>query len=572
MSVRAVEWKLPYTWGKAIEITEDKVINLRLRDENNLIIWDEWDNEIYVDLQLPNEITPTDAFPVWITTGRVIIDNWWDSTGTLICAKTTSGDNIKVFYADNGKLYVDNWTGLFTQVYLKPEVDALLQQLRTYVDTELAKKQDKLIAWDNIEIASDGKTISAILPPLSRFLSLWDCNTWEPISFPASIPFEYETWDHYLVSTVDNTTNYRPDWTEWDGVASTTVETSVVAEWDMYIYDGIRWLLQHNQPWGWGSVISVNWQTWVVTLDADDISDSTTTNKFVTATDKTTWSGKVAVSTDTGNELSSWAKIWLWTTADFSSIVTPDSNTMYIQYTSSWGWGWTPDASRTILYYEFEQNLDDSSWNSHNISSWSSYTYDSVWGQYVLKDSWSINLNPTPSWLNTIWTWDYTVAFWLYPVIPTNVSNREPMVLSISNNQLSGGYAWPGIFFDYYNNDSTGGKIRWRDYRNDDQWINWEVWWVCANLVNWWHHLVMTRRSWTVYCYIDTVEVCDFSSSTNINNCNSSYLLWWASNRSPQWWGASWAMMDKFIVEKVWWTAQEVSDYYNQTKSIYWIS
>ena len=27
-------------------------------------------------------------------------------------------------------------------------------------------------------------------------------------------------------------------------------------------------------------------------MDADDISDSTTTNKFVTATDKSTWSGK----------------------------------------------------------------------------------------------------------------------------------------------------------------------------------------------------------------------------------------------------------------------------------------
>ena len=39
-------------------------------------------------------------------------------------------------------------------------------------------------------------------------------------------------------------------------------------------------------------VTSVNTQTWAVVLDADDISDSTTTNKFVTATDKTTWSGK----------------------------------------------------------------------------------------------------------------------------------------------------------------------------------------------------------------------------------------------------------------------------------------
>ena len=40
------------------------------------------------------------------------------------------------------------------------------------------------------------------------------------------------------------------------------------------------------------AVTSVNSQTWAVTLDADDISDSTTTNKFVTATDKSTWSWK----------------------------------------------------------------------------------------------------------------------------------------------------------------------------------------------------------------------------------------------------------------------------------------
>ena len=60
MATRVVEGKKPYTWGKAIEIDENKVISLRLRDENNLIIWDEWDNEIYVDLQLDDEITFTD--------------------------------------------------------------------------------------------------------------------------------------------------------------------------------------------------------------------------------------------------------------------------------------------------------------------------------------------------------------------------------------------------------------------------------------------------------------------------------------------------------------------------------
>lgn len=142
MATRIVEWKKPYTWWEAITVDENKVISLNLREENNLIIYDSWDDEIYVDLQLPDEITPTDAFPVWITTGRVIVDNWWDTTGTIICAKTTSGDNIKILYADDGKLYMDNGTWTFKQIYFKSDVDALLLALRNYIDWELAKKQD----------------------------------------------------------------------------------------------------------------------------------------------------------------------------------------------------------------------------------------------------------------------------------------------------------------------------------------------------------------------------------------------------------------------------------------------
>ena len=210
MTVRAVEWKKPYTWGKWLEITEDKVINLRLRSENNLIIYDEGDDEIYVDLQLPDWIEPLDTFPVGITTGRVLVDDDWDVNGTIVCFKTTSWDNIKLLYWDNWKLYIDNWTGLFKQIYLKWEVDALLQALRDYVDAQLALKQDKLIAWENIVIAADGKTISAVTPPLARFLSIWDCETGLPDSFPsAALPFEYITGDHFLIGTVD-TSNTPP--------------------------------------------------------------------------------------------------------------------------------------------------------------------------------------------------------------------------------------------------------------------------------------------------------------------------------------------------------------------------
>jgi hypothetical protein len=48
----------------------------------------------------------------------------------------------------------------------------------------------------------------------------------------------------------------------------------------------------YNGADGQGAVLSVNGQTGAVTLDADDIDDSSTTNKFVTATEKSTWNGK----------------------------------------------------------------------------------------------------------------------------------------------------------------------------------------------------------------------------------------------------------------------------------------
>ena len=493
MPVRLVEWQLPYTWWEGISIDENKVISLNLRDENNLIIYDSGDDEIYVDLQLPAWIKPNYAFPVGITTGRVLVADDWDVTGTIIVAKTTSWDVIKLLYGDDWTLWMDNGTWLYKQIYFKWDVDVIIQSIQTQIDA---------------------------LSGLGKFLSLWNGETWLPISFPLSTPYEYHTWDWFMINVVDNTTNYRPDWTEFDGTASTTVETSAIEIGDVYIYDGTAFLLQKNW-WGWGSAVlfsqvlwdpysntnlasalndkqdeliagtninidsstntisatdttysagawlsltwttfsntarfspdsagtqwqvltkwasgydwatvsgwdvvwpasstdwhlavfdwatgkiikdwwaiptapvsSVNSQTWAVVLDADDISDSTTTNKFVTATDKTTWSGKqdaltlpatptswhlvtwggdnktltdwwaiptwvpavwtngqvltvvswaaawanaswwdVQVSTQTGNVLTSWMSIRAGTETDYGNLGTRDSNTLYL--------------------------------------------------------------------------------------------------------------------------------------------------------------------------------------------------------------------------------------------------
>lgn len=159
MTVRVMEWKTPYVWGKAIDIEDKKIINLCLRDENNLIIYDEWDDEIFVDLQLDSDIEATDILPVWITTGRISTANWWEYTGTLLNCKTTSWDEIKLIYTDNWKLYVDNWSWAFKEFLFQWDID----WLRTYIDTELAKKQDKLIAWENITIVEDPQTWELVI-------------------------------------------------------------------------------------------------------------------------------------------------------------------------------------------------------------------------------------------------------------------------------------------------------------------------------------------------------------------------------------------------------------------------
>ena len=178
MATRVVEWKKPYTWWKAISIDENKVISLNLRDENNLIIYDAGDDEIYVDLQLDEEITPTSAFPIWVNVGRVIVDNWWDKPWTIISAETTSGDNIKIFYADEWTLWIDNWTGTFKQIYFKADVDALLLALRNYIDWELAKKQNWVVSATAPESPAQW---DLWYDTTSDTMKVWDWTAWQSV-------------------------------------------------------------------------------------------------------------------------------------------------------------------------------------------------------------------------------------------------------------------------------------------------------------------------------------------------------------------------------------------------------
>ena len=225
-----------------------------------------------------------------------------------------------------------------------------------------------------------------------------------------------------------------------------------------------------------------------------------------------------------------------------------------VYYAAEWGGWWKPWAN-TIAYYDFENNLNDTSGNWNNAT-WSNVLYEQVWGQYVVKNDNNCQIQIPQLWAS-IGNWDFTIAFWLNAINPW--SWQYPMLFGLWTDTSY--YAY--IFYDPLNNYGWWDKIVWQ--------MNWVHYFgTASSLYNSWHHLAMIRRSWTVYCYIDGTEVGNFSATTTFWGNWTSYIFSrYQSYNGHQYWGNTWAKADKYIIEKVWWSASDVADYYNQTKSTY---
>lgn len=135
-----VEWEKKYTWGVGIEVTANKVINLILREENNLIKVNA-NNEVYTDLQMAaNTAFVLNNIEVWATVWRVSTQDGWAYTGTVLAYKTASGSTNMWLYWDNGNLYFFNGSTWF-QVYNKPQIDAIVDR----IDWDIADLEEELL-------------------------------------------------------------------------------------------------------------------------------------------------------------------------------------------------------------------------------------------------------------------------------------------------------------------------------------------------------------------------------------------------------------------------------------------
>ena len=227
---------------------------------------------------------------------------------------------------------------------------------------------------------------------------------------------------------------------------------------------------------------------------------------------------------------------------------------------------WKPDASRTVWYYDFEDSnnrLKDTSWNNNNLTDWPNINYETVWWQTVAVTTatrWWFNLQS--SYAYGIWNWNYTMSCWIYFI--DSWAGRYPFFYWTAYTANS----WAmQLFFD-----PKGVNWLWNHIVYNDLWTNLRAWTITASwLYNWWHNIVVTRISWTTYCYIDANLDTSFTDTGSFASSGTWCLLSRQPTWAPQYFNA-WAKWDKFILEKVWWTAGTVEKYYNWTKDIYEVS
>ncbi len=161
MAVRIKDGMIPYTWWVGIEITNNHVINVLLREMNNLIQVNE-DRELYVDLQLPDGITPEDDFPVGVTTGRILQEDWWEQSGTILNWKTTSGDQVSLIYANDWNLYYSVNLGerhLIASWWILQDINTRTFYPQNLSDSTVGQQAiDWYLAWKNPIIIYNGES------------------------------------------------------------------------------------------------------------------------------------------------------------------------------------------------------------------------------------------------------------------------------------------------------------------------------------------------------------------------------------------------------------------------------
>ena len=207
---------------------------------------------------------------------------------------------------------------------------------------------------------------------------------------------------------------------------------------------------------------------------------------------------------------------------------------------------WKPWAN-TYIYYPLTSDLVDVMWNWNTGTMTWTCTFDSSTGIHITWRSWNyvtgmsngINNRNLFTW--NVWAKKEDNNSWSYLLwYSTNLVSTQCLNLSQRDSTL-----YMDVAFSWY-------------------WA--ALWWTMAFDTNW-HNRCIVVSSNTEKVYLDWVLIATNSCWTT-NNVSELQLWWWGTYWSGR--SANWYIKD-YIVETVARTAQEVVNYYNQTKANYWL-
>ena len=305
-------WNTWATWNWIASITSSKnwkITTVTITETNSTVDtfqisdWEDW--QWSGDVNWPASSTDWDVVVFDWTTWKAIKD-WSVALSTLSSAATLAStaiqpwDDISDLNNDSGFITWITSGDVTTALWYTPADSASLGTAAT--------KDTWTSSWNVPVLDSNWKLNKSTLPGVA----LTDTYTVSTSSDLTSLS-SAEQWDLAIVTTESKT------------YVLATEPYSTAANWKEIL-----------SPTGW--VTSVNSQTWAVTLDADDISDSTTTNKFVTASDKSTWSGKQ-------DALVSWTNI---KTINNNSILGSGDLSLYSTITVTLTTAWWSSSTQTV--------------------------------------------------------------------------------------------------------------------------------------------------------------------------------------------------------------------------------
>ena len=211
--------------------------------------------------------------------------------------------------------------------------------------------------------------------------------------------------------------------------------------------------------------------------------------------------------------------------------------------------GWKPWAN-TIAYYPLTANANDESWNGNNgTANWVSFsTYDWVDCAYF---DWSVYTK-----IQLPWLWSFSE---ITMVIRAKTTYSLPSVSC--------------LFMLAPSTDNKNMAIQW----NNSKFILSRWNWSSAYDINdwtandWiWHCVVATKDSSAAKLYVDGTLIWQDTRSSSVQSDSWHSAIWWHATSTNAQFIYKWYLSNSIIENKAR-TADEISDYYNQTKSNYWL-